>query len=165
MERYLTTREMKELSSAKEHAEIFDKVRDHLKSEFQKYDPVRYCMQQLRSLQHGSDESVKEYSRRMQSVVVNLERYGYTVSHMDELTTFEQGLKAGIQRHLRSSVRQVSTFKEAVAAAEAFEEADWQFHERTSPKSPAPLLPAFNSINLCQEQKFSVRFAEDDPKT
>ena len=93
LERYLTTREMKELSSAKEHAEIFDKVRFHLKSEFRKYDPVRYYMQQLSSLQQGSDESVKEYSRRMQSVVVNLERYGYTVSHMDELTTFEQDLK------------------------------------------------------------------------
>ena len=87
LERYLTTREMKELSSAKEHAEIFNKVRDHLKSEFQKYDQVQYYMQQLRSLQQGSDESVKEYSRRMQSVV-NLERYGYTVSHMDELATF-----------------------------------------------------------------------------
>ena len=45
LERYLATREMKELSSAKEHAEIFDKVRDHLKREFQKYDPVRYYMQ------------------------------------------------------------------------------------------------------------------------
>ena len=66
LERYLATREMKELSSAKEHAEIFNKVRDHLKREFQKYDPVRYYMQQLRSLQQGSDESVKEYSRRMQ---------------------------------------------------------------------------------------------------
>ena len=31
LERYLTTRE---ISSAREHAEIFDKVRDHLKSEF-----------------------------------------------------------------------------------------------------------------------------------
>ena len=93
LERHLTTREMKELSSAKEHAEIFDKVRDHLKSEFQKYDPVRYYMQQLRSLQQGSDESVKEYSRRTQSVVVNRELYGYTVSHMDEFTTFEQYLK------------------------------------------------------------------------
>ena len=99
LERYLATREMKELSSAKEHPEIFDKVRDHLQREFQKYDLVRYYMQQLRSLQQGSDESVKEYTRRMQSVVVNLERYGYTVSHMDELTTFEQGLKGDIQRH------------------------------------------------------------------
>ena len=70
LERYLTTREMKEVSSAKEHAEIFDKVRDHLKSDFPKYDPVRYYMQQLRSLQQRSDESEKEYSRRMQSVVV-----------------------------------------------------------------------------------------------
>ena len=144
LERCLATREMKELSSAKEHPEIFDKVRDHLQREFQKYDLVRYYMQQLRSLQQGSDESVKEYTRRMQSVVVNLERYGYTVSHVDELTTFEQGLKAGIQRHC--SVHQVSTFKEAVAAAEAFEEADRQFHERTSPKSPAhcylPLIPS-----------------------
>ena len=69
LERYLATKEMKELSSAKE-----------------------YYMQQLRSLQQGSDESVKEYSCRMQSAVVNLERYGYTVSHMDELTTFERGL-------------------------------------------------------------------------
>ena len=164
LERYQATREMKELSGAKEHVEIFDKVRDHLKREFQKYDPVRYYMQQLRSLQQGSDESVKEYSRRMQSVVVDLERYGYTVSHMDELTTFEQGLKADIQRHLRSSVRQVSTFKEAVAAAEAFEEAARQFHERTSPKSPAPLLPAFNSINLVRNKSFQSDLQRMTPK-
>ena len=164
LERYQATREMKELSGAKEHVEIFDKVRDHLKREFQKYDPVRYYMQQLRSLQQGSDESVKEYSRRMQSVVVDLERYGYTVSHMDELTTFEQGLKADIQRHLRSSVRQVSTFKEVVAAAEAFEEAARQFHERTSPKSPAPLLPAFNSINLVRNKSFQSDLQRMTPK-
>ena len=121
-------------------------------------------MQQLRSLQQGNDESVKEYSRRMHSVVVNLERYGYTVSHMDELTTLEQGLKADIQRHLRSSVHQVSTFKEAVAAAEAFVEADRQFHERTSPKSPARLLPAFNSINLVRNKCFQSDLKRMTPK-
>ncbi len=49
-------------------------------------------MQQLRSLQQEDGESVKEYSRRMQCVVVHLECYGYTVSQMDKLTTFEQGL-------------------------------------------------------------------------
>ena len=103
-------------------------------------------MQQLWSLQQGSDESKKEYSRRMQSVVVNLERYGYTVSHMDELTTFEQGLKADIQRHLRSSVRQVSTFKEAVAAAEALKKQIGNFmrelHPRVLPHCNLPLIPS-----------------------
>ena len=121
-------------------------------------------MQQLRSLQQGNEDSVKESSRHMQSVVVNLERYGYTVSHMDELTTFEQGLKADIQRHLRSYVRQVFSFKEAVAAAEAFEEADRQFHERTSPKSPAPMLPAFNSINLVTNKSFQSHLQRMTPK-
>ena len=100
----------------------------------------------------------------MQSVVVHLERYGNTVSHMDELTTFEHGLKADIQRHLRSSVRQVFTFKEAVEAAEAFEEADRQFHERTSPNSPAPLLPFFDSINLVRNKIFQSDLQRITPK-
>ena len=129
-----------------------------------KIRPSAVIYAEIKVLQLGSDESVKEYSRRMQSVVVNLERYGYTVSHMDELTNFEQGLKADIQRHLRSSVRQVSTFKEAIAVAEAFEETDRQFHERTSPKSPAPLLPAFNSINLVRNKSFQSDLQRMTPK-
>ena len=92
----------------------------------------------------------------MQSVVVKLERYGYTVSHMDELTTFEQGLKADIQCHLHSSVHQVSTFKEAVAAAEAFEEADLmsEHHPRVLPHCYLPLIPSSLSATNVFSQIF-----------
>jgi transposase InsO family protein len=165
LERYMTTNEIRELTTMKEHEEVFNKVRDYLRKEFQKYDPVRYYMQQLRSLQQEDGESVKEYSRRMQSVVVNLERYGYTVSPMDELTTFEQGLKAEIQRHLRSSVRQVSSVKEAVAAAEAFEDAEKLFQDKTAAsKNLNPPPPSPNFVNMVRNKSFQSDLQRMSPK-
>ena len=80
------------------------------------------------------------------------------------LQLLNRTLKADIQRHLCSSVCQVSTFKEAVAVVEAFEEANRRFHERTSPKSPAPLLPAFNSINLFRNKSFQSDLQRMTPK-
>ena len=91
---------------------------------------------------------MKQYSRRMQSVVVHLERNGWSVSRVDELTTFEQNLKPEIQRHLRSSVKQASSLKEAVAAAEAFEEAEKLFHTQTHNLATTLPVPSTSSVHI-----------------
>lgn len=103
-------------------------------------------MAQLRSLKQGENESVREYVKRRQTIVVCLERHGCPISTIDELTTFEQGLKPEIQRHLRSSVKTASSFKEAVAAAEAFEEAE-NLYELKRNSSAQTRIPQ-DSINI-----------------